>query len=450
MANYCVPETVLKGIFDLTNQIRGEYNLNQLVFSKELSFLAGEHAVHMSKQEIPYGHHNFIEREAHVPVCVNYAENVCYLAESQNPYQDIVMKWVGRPSSFARIISSFTHTGIGIAENEEGGWYCTQIFATIRTKYSKKDMLLIIAKLAGRIRERNSQPALAVSPVATANLYVKCNEFPEAVLAMTPNAVKSMFPNCSESEFISESIDIKEFPNYILKFTQLVEENSNYKRILRKKYTDIGFAAKKVTSSTTVCIIILGKCNHKYKKIPNIHMHYPAAYKCIQFINDYRIAHEAKPLQLSHQFSRIANHYAQQMMNRDTDFNFNSLAKKIMKHIKDSKVQCGVCITPMSMDPVPEIFLLWINTNKKSKLLIDAEFFGFGMTAYKDQVCYAVRIIGSKPSTSIPEPEEPPTDPKKKNNKEEQMPAYLNLSSDGEDEDYLLTHDASSSFHLTG
>lgn len=446
--SYCVPETILKGVFDLINQIRGEYHLNQLQFSKELSFLAGEHACNMSTLKVPYGHAGFVERMNAAPLAINFSENVCYLRNSENPCQDFIMKWVSKSSTKSRMLGSYTHTGIGVAESDDGEWYCTQIFATYRLKQNQKDMLLIIARLANRIRTRNQQLGLAISPVATSRLISKIEEHSDAIFALTPSSVKTMFINASESEYISESIDLSESPDYLTKFMQIVDEQSNYKRIIRKEYTDIGFARKRVSSNTVVCVIILAKCSKKYKKVPQLHMHYPFAWKCSLIVNDYRESHGLQPLTLSHQFSRIAEHYAKEMMNKVADLEISTITKRIEKKMTNSKVHCGIAIVPMSMDPIPELFLQWISIKKAREAILieNATYFGFGISVLDNKICYATRIIGNKPNptaaTSMESMDEAPS-------KTVEEPLYLTLTSD-EDEGEELYHDASSSFHLTG
>lgn len=437
-----VPEEILRRIFYLINQVREEYNLLPLTFSKELSFLAGEHACNMSIKKIPYGHQDFQEREAQAPLATTFSENIAIVPDSPDPGQNIVVAWLKKSKPFSRILSGFTHTGIGIAESEDGSWYCTQIFATFKVKLSFKDQFLLIARLINRVRFSNNVKPLAVSLIGAAKALNQCKEQSTFLNSLSSSKCAGLFYRCSSACFFVETIT--QTDNYLTFLMEKITYTEQYSSmIINNDLTDFIFIVNR-TEKEIKCALIFGVCSPLPVIIPEIHKKYPDAYKCLQLVNDYRVVHNVPPLDLSHSWCLLADKHSQKMMSSDGEVEYRSLVKRIHQQYPDDDVNCSVCVIPSSVDPLRELLLMWISSpNTKKKFLSnDVQHFGFGITVLNDTFCYVTRIIGTK--TKKVKHQEPPirSDPT-------QMQYFLLTSDDSETSD-VLNPEAKSSFKLTG
>lgn len=451
-SNDLTPEAILRRLFELVNEVRSEYKITPLQFNSDLAFKAGEHACNMSTNIVPFGHAGFYERQAHAALAINFSENVAKIPESNDPAQDLIVYWISRPSSISRIISTFTHTGIGIAASDDGYWYCTQLFATFRTKLSKKDYLLIVSRFINSIRVEQKLMPLAVSMTATARLINLAEEVPEAIMGLTPASVKIMFSGCIEADYISESLPSENFT--ISQFFEEINGHPNYIRAICKEYTDMGFVMKRLPNGQTMCTILLGKCMPCYRKIDKIDIHYPMAAKCLQIVNEYRIAHKEKPLILSHQWCRLCNKHTQKLMKHDIEIDCSYLEKLMKKHQPESKCRYFACSMPLSIDPLRDVFLIWLTNFKIRKALLESDYttFGFGIDFTEDKTCYVSRIIGIKPDLQ----EKPVALPALFSDtftSDELIgpvndPLYINMTSDPNDEIDILPKDVSMTFRL--
>lgn len=116
-------------ILNLINQYRSSKNLNPLMLHPIISKEAHLHSADMAKHELPFGHDRFTERVkriyAYFPNARGAAENVAY--NYKNP-ADVVRNWLKSPGHLANIRGHYQWTGIGIALDENGKIYYTQIF----------------------------------------------------------------------------------------------------------------------------------------------------------------------------------------------------------------------------------------------------------------------------------------------------------------------------------
>ena len=395
-AQVFTPDKISKRILYLINEVRSEYNLKKLELDKQLSFLAGEHACNMSTKRVAFSHDGFDDRYKNSPAALTFSENIGTLEPgSEDPAQDLLYAWLSEPLSFSRILSSFTHTGIGVAESEDGGWYVTQIFATLHSKMSRKDLLIAVGRAANAVRVASGLPSLTLSMTATAKLYKFCEENREAILSLTISAAKMMFNHCHEAEFITETLRNED--DVLAQFIKQVRERSTFRWLLRKDdYDAMAFVMKRVNRESTVCTILVGRHQMRYNKVPVLHMHYPNAYKCLQMLNDYRKAHELEPMFLSHQFCRVADAHCKSMKD-GAEIEVRNFRGKVVKYLPGGTIRAGVCLVPASPDPIPEIFLMWIsNEQSRSELLLNDPLFGFGMAIGNNDMCYVTRITGTK------------------------------------------------------
>lgn len=437
------PEQILKRIFELVNQVREQYNRTPLQFSKELSFLAGEHAINMSTKKVPYGHDGFEDRLKQTPLAISFSENIAELSGSQDPAQSIVVNWLSSSSSFSRILSSFTHTGIGAAESEESKWYCCQIFATIKTKMSKKEQLLLVGRHVNRIRMRRELKPLSFSLTATSRLNQMFVETPESLSFFSSVKAKKLFPECYESEYMMEKVPNS--PEFLKNFFKVLKEKSNYySGIKRESYTDLAFSTKLTSHDQIICILVLAECPNFYRKIPKIDIHFPTAAKCIQLVNDYRLSHSMNELKLCHQWCRFADKYANKMMNREIELDDQKITNILKKFQPNCQLTVAINLIPNSIDPLRELLLVWISSyNSRLRLLSESTHFGFGIAILNQRLCYTIRIIGTNPDDTS---EAPSVDVKKDPNTNQ----YLCITSDANFASPEMSKNVSSTFRLTG
>ena len=437
------PEQILKRIFELVNQVREQYNRAPLQFSKELSFLAGEHAINMSTKKVPYGHDGFDSRLKQTPLAISFSENIAELSGSQDPAQSIVVNWLSSSSSFSRILSSFTHTGIGAAEDEESKWYCCQIFATIKTKMSKKEQLLLVGRHINRIRMRKELQPLSFSLTATSKLSQMLIESPESLSFFSSVKAKKLFPDSYECEYMMEKIPNS--PDFLKNFLKILKEKSNYySGIKTEAYTDLAFTTKLGNHDQVICLLVLAECPSFYRKIPKVDIHFPFAAKCIQLVNDYRLSHSMKELKLCHQWCRFADKYANKMMEREIELDDQKITHILKKFQPNCQLTVAINLIPNSIDPLRELLLVWISSyNSRLRLLSESTHFGFGFALLDQKMCYAIRIIGTNPDDTS----EPPAAPAKKDPNTNQ---YLCITSDVNLGSPEMSKNVSSTFRLTG
>ena len=441
----CVPERVLRRIFDLINQGRVQYGMYPLTFSKELSFLAGEHACKMSTKKVPYGHDGFEHRAAQAPLALAFSENVACIKPSEDkdhdPGRAIIMSWFNRSSSFSRIQGEYTHTGIGVAESEDGTWYCTQIFATFKAKLSKKDALIVISHFVNQYRKKHGLRPLIVSMSSAANLTRYAAK--EPLQGITHAVAKSTFENCYETELIIEKYQ-KTRVSPLEQFIQIMKESKLHMKSLLMEYTHISFLIQSVSETHNVALLVLAKCQSTTKKISKSYLAYPNACKMLELLNDYRVAKGEKPVILSLQWCEIAQRHSNKMMEKKQEVETRSVSRRIAKMFPTSKAHVGVLVMNTSYDPLQEIFLMWTSNQSIRSMLLSSKFntFAFGISSLEQKSIFVTRIIGFKEidESKIAE------DAYAQNDRE---PFVLDgLSSDDDGYDIPLM-DAASSFTLT-
>ncbi|EAY10150.1 hypothetical protein TVAG_088650 [Trichomonas vaginalis G3] len=393
----CQPDRVLRRLFELTNQARTEYGLPALNYSKELSFIAGEHAINMSKNSIPFGHYGYNSREAMAPTTLAFSENVATCEPNDDPGKTIILSWLRKPSSFSRIQGEYTHTGIGVAENANGSWFCTQILATIKSKLSKKESLLAVTRYVNCYRRKNSVKPLIVSITAASKLMNLKLSNPSLFNDLSTLIIKNTFDNCQEANYIFEKVHKGE-TSPVDEFIRIIRESKMYPKLILRDYTHVSFLIDNINENTYGCILLLGKCITHHQKIPKMYMGYPNASKMLMILNDYRSIKGMKPILLSLQWCEVAQRYCDKLRKEDIDMETKTITQKIHKISPNSKPNVGVFLTPWSQDPLQEIFLMWISNPTIKEIIISSECnaLGFGLSIEQYQSCYSARVIGYK------------------------------------------------------
>lgn len=391
------PERVLRRIFELVNQTRAEYGLQSLIFSKELSFLAGTHSIDMSRRDVPVGHSNYQIRESQVPLALAFSENVASCDPCDDPGKTIMLTWLKKATSFSRIQGDYTHTGIGVAENANGNWFCTQIFATFKSKISRKDAILISGRFVNSFRRKNNlNPLIMTIPPASILLGLK-KQKTTAMTQLSASSIKNLFEECVEADFIYESIPKTEIPP-IEDFLKIIQDSKTYTKVILKEFTHVSFLYDSISEKEVGCALLLANCNFVKVKIPKNYLACPFACKILQYLNDYRKYKGLKPIIISLQWCEIAQRYCDKLVKKDTDMETRKISSKIHRMFPSSRVNVGVYLIPWTLDPIQEIFLMWVSHPITKQIVLDQEFntLGFGLAAESNLFVYTTRIIGFK------------------------------------------------------
>jgi uncharacterized protein YkwD len=118
-------------VHDRVNAYRRSHGLAPLTLDGTLSGLAEKHSRAMATGEVPLGHKGFEQRAQTIRRSFSYrrvAENVGYERGYADPAAQAVEDWLRSPAHLANVTGDFALTGIGVAANETGRYYLTQIF----------------------------------------------------------------------------------------------------------------------------------------------------------------------------------------------------------------------------------------------------------------------------------------------------------------------------------
>jgi uncharacterized protein YkwD len=117
-------------IHDRVNQYRQSQNLPPLTFDPTISAQARAHSVKMANIS-RLSHDGFKERVDAVAKSIAYkgaAENVAYNMGYDRPDDTAVKGWIKSPGHQHNMVGAYDLTGIGVAQNDKGEYYFTQIF----------------------------------------------------------------------------------------------------------------------------------------------------------------------------------------------------------------------------------------------------------------------------------------------------------------------------------
>lgn len=113
------------------NQYRQSLNLPPLNLNAQISKQAETHSQNMAQQKVKFSHRGFDSRLKAIEDQISYtsaAENVAYNQGYGNPAERAVEGWIESEGHRQNMIGDYNLTGIGIAQNEQGEYYFTQIF----------------------------------------------------------------------------------------------------------------------------------------------------------------------------------------------------------------------------------------------------------------------------------------------------------------------------------
>ena len=133
---YFVKESPHVSVLNMTNDILYYVNLHRKSIGRKAlelnnveSSLAVQHSINMASYKTPFGHDGLNERAKIISKKIGRismaAENV---ASGDMTAKEVVEGWLNSPGHKRNIEGDFTLTGIGVAKNNKGIIYYTQIF----------------------------------------------------------------------------------------------------------------------------------------------------------------------------------------------------------------------------------------------------------------------------------------------------------------------------------
>ena len=124
--------TFERQVFDLVNRHRASHGLRPLVLDPRITREARRHSAAMADGSVPPGHGGFDDRFASLRRtigCRQLAENVAMNEDPWYPASEAFQDWLDSPRHRTNIEGRYHSTGIGVATNDSGQVYFTQLFA---------------------------------------------------------------------------------------------------------------------------------------------------------------------------------------------------------------------------------------------------------------------------------------------------------------------------------
>ncbi|BAY88376.1 MULTISPECIES: CAP domain-containing protein [unclassified Tolypothrix] len=118
-----------KSVFDQINRYRVSKGLSKLTLNANITRQARIHSQNMANGKVPFSHQGFEKRVTILPIIYKSAgENVAFNQGYSDPAGQAVIGWLNSPGHLKNIKGKYNLTGIGVAANQKGEVYLTQIF----------------------------------------------------------------------------------------------------------------------------------------------------------------------------------------------------------------------------------------------------------------------------------------------------------------------------------
>jgi uncharacterized protein YkwD len=115
-------------VLDAINAYRATQSLSPLTMNSFIRNECRTHSENMADGTVPYGHDGVLDRSSRIKTELGpgvIAENVAVGANSADA---VVSSWLNSSAHKTNIDGTYTLTGVGIAKNDDGILYFTQIF----------------------------------------------------------------------------------------------------------------------------------------------------------------------------------------------------------------------------------------------------------------------------------------------------------------------------------
>ena len=113
------------------NEYRKSLNLAPLKLNAQISKQAKNHSEKMARGVVKFSHKGFENRIEALADDISYrsaAENVAQNMGYDDPASQAVTGWIKSEGHRQNIVGNYNLTGIGVAKNQQGEYYFTQIF----------------------------------------------------------------------------------------------------------------------------------------------------------------------------------------------------------------------------------------------------------------------------------------------------------------------------------
>lgn len=113
------------------NAYRRSRGLPDLILDERIGKVAREHSEDMASGAAEFSHDGFDRRGDLVAISIPYrsfAENLAWNVGHENPVKVSVDGWIASPGHHKNMIGEFNRTGMGVARNDRGEYYFTQLF----------------------------------------------------------------------------------------------------------------------------------------------------------------------------------------------------------------------------------------------------------------------------------------------------------------------------------
>ncbi|MGB3535135.1 MAG: CAP domain-containing protein [Microcoleaceae cyanobacterium] len=134
-ANNVNLEQLQQSVFQQVNEYRVSQNISPLTLDPTISQPSKQHSQNMATGKVPFSHNGAKQRFDKIANQISYqkiAENVGYNSGYNNPAEQVVQGWIKSDGHRENILGDYNLTGIGIAKNDKGEYYFTQIFVRSR------------------------------------------------------------------------------------------------------------------------------------------------------------------------------------------------------------------------------------------------------------------------------------------------------------------------------
>ena len=122
-------ESLVDDVLNYTNKFRKSKGLPALVMRDDLNTIAQKHTENMAAGKVSFGHDGFEKRQTQMKSAVaeasQFAENVAYGASSG---EAVVNEWKKSNGHRRNMLGDYKYIGIGVARNNRGILYYTQVF----------------------------------------------------------------------------------------------------------------------------------------------------------------------------------------------------------------------------------------------------------------------------------------------------------------------------------
>jgi uncharacterized protein YkwD len=120
-----------RAVYQQINEYRISRNLSPLTVNELISQQARMHSENMARGIVEFSHEGFQQRISALKTTIAYrsaAENLAYNQGYADPATSAVAGWLDSLSHRQNIEGNYNLTGIGIAKNQQGEYYFTQLF----------------------------------------------------------------------------------------------------------------------------------------------------------------------------------------------------------------------------------------------------------------------------------------------------------------------------------